>query len=56
VSGIGAALAGRLDAYAKFRDDGECSGCGADFFEGDEIRPDGEGGWLAECCGEDDDG
>jgi hypothetical protein len=34
--------------------DGDCSGCGADFEDGDEIRADGEGGWLARCCGADD--
>ncbi|MGP4092981.1 hypothetical protein [Nonomuraea sp. KM90] len=33
---------------------GECA-CGASFDEGDQIRADGEGGWVAECCGGDDD-
>ena len=33
---------------------GTCDGCGEHRFEaGDRIRSDGEGGWLAECCGED---
>ena len=29
---------------------GECE-CGGSFDEGEQIRADGEGGWLAECCG-----
>jgi hypothetical protein len=33
--------------------DGDCSGCGQEFSEGDEIRADGQGGWLARCCGGD---
>ncbi|WP_214103200.1 hypothetical protein [Acrocarpospora catenulata] len=33
---------------------GDCAGCGERFEEGDEIRWDGEGGYLAECCGGDD--
>lgn len=33
---------------------GECSGCGWSFESGEMIRADGEGGWLAECCGKDD--
>lgn len=32
--------------------DGECAGCFADIGEGDEIRADGEGGYLCEPCGE----
>jgi hypothetical protein len=35
--------------------DGHCGCCGDSFDEGDLIRSDGEGGWLAECCGDDDD-
>lgn len=35
--------------------DGDCAGCGDEFCEGDEIRADGEGGWLARCCGGGDD-
>jgi hypothetical protein len=35
--------------------DGECDGCGEEFEAGDQIRSDGKGGWLAECCGEDED-
>lgn len=31
---------------------GACAGCGARFAEFDEIRADGEGGWLARCCGD----
>jgi len=30
---------------------GACAGCGASFEVFDEIRADGEGGWLARCCG-----
>lgn len=34
--------------------DGECDGtCGGSLLEGDEIRADGEGGWLCQDCGED---
>lgn len=29
---------------------GDCAGCGSSFDEGEQIRSDGEGGWLAECC------
>lgn len=34
---------------------GRCSRCQTDFDPGDEIRADGEGGYLAACCGEDED-
>lgn len=37
------------------RYDGECDGCGEPFDAGDDIRSDGSGGWLAECCGDDGD-
>jgi hypothetical protein len=30
---------------------GSCSSCGSRFEEFDDIRADGEGGWLADCCG-----
>jgi hypothetical protein len=30
---------------------GECSRCGDWFAEGEEIQADGEGGYLARCCG-----
>lgn len=35
--------------------DGECSGpmCGVQFFQGDMIRADGEGGWEGRDCFED---
>ncbi|MER5703497.1 hypothetical protein ABT023_16350 [Micromonospora sp. NPDC002296] len=33
---------------------GACSGCGARVEEFDEIRSDGDGGWLARCCGDTD--
>lgn len=32
--------------------DGDCSGCGQEFQEGDEIRADGFGGYEARCCDE----
>ena len=35
--------------------DGECTGCGEDILEGDEIRSDGEDGWLCGLCGLDED-
>lgn len=40
------------------RFDSDCGCCGDPIDEGDQIRSDGEGGWLGECCGydEDDDG
>lgn len=31
---------------------GECDGCGGAIEEGDQIRSDGEGGWLCSDCGE----
>lgn len=34
--------------------EGECSECPADIVEGDQIRADGEGGWLCEACGSDE--
>lgn len=30
---------------------GRCASCGRAFSEFDRIRADGDGGWLAECCG-----
>jgi hypothetical protein len=35
--------------------DGLCAGCGDEFPEGEQIRADGASGWLAQCCGEDED-
>jgi hypothetical protein len=32
--------------------DGGCDGCGEQIEAGDEIRSDGEGGWLCSDCGE----
>lgn len=29
---------------------GMCSGCGDEFYSGDEIRADGSGGWEGQCC------
>lgn len=34
---------------------GDCS-CGTVFIPGDQIRADGEGGYLCDVCGQDDDG
>jgi hypothetical protein len=34
---------------------GACSRCGTGFEPGDEIRAGGHGGYLPECCGEDED-
>lgn len=34
--------------------DGHCAMCGSEILDGDEIRSDGQGGWLARCCGDDD--
>lgn len=31
---------------------GHCDQCGVSFDQGDQIRADGEGGWVAECCGQ----
>jgi hypothetical protein len=36
------------------RFDSDCDECGAEMFEGDEIRSDGEGSWIGRCCGDDD--
>jgi hypothetical protein len=30
--------------------DGRCSRCGTDFWPGESIRGDGDGGWIAGCC------
>jgi hypothetical protein len=37
------------------RFDGDCDGCGGPFDEGDQIRSDGEGGWLCSDCGDEGD-
>jgi len=37
------------------RFDSDCDCCGDPMYEGDEIRSDGEGGWLCGECGEADD-
>lgn len=31
---------------------GGCNQCGTRFEQDDQIRADGEGGWVAECCGQ----
>jgi hypothetical protein len=33
---------------------GFCACCGEEFASGEQIRSDGAGGWIAECCGDDD--
>jgi hypothetical protein len=37
------------------RFDSDCDGCGGLIEEGDQIRADGEGGYICEDCGADDD-
>ena len=44
-----------LGPWITARFDGECDECGDLIMEGDQIRSDGEGGWLCENCGDDDD-
>ena len=43
--------AGGLGPWIAARYRGKCSGCGSGFEEFTDIRADGEGGWLARCCG-----
>ena len=43
------------DAWTTAGSDGKCTGCGTSILEGDEIRSDGEGGWLCGLCGLDED-
>jgi hypothetical protein len=40
--------------WFEARYSGRCGGCGEWFDEGDPIRADGAGTYLAECCGGDD--
>lgn len=35
---------------------GRCSNCDVYYAPGDDIRADGHGGYLADCCGTDTDG
>lgn len=46
---------GKLGPWVTATFDGDCDGtsCGGRIVEGEEIRADGEGGWLCEPCGED---
>jgi hypothetical protein len=39
--------------WAEARFEGWCAGCGEAIMPGDDIRADGQGGWLGRCCGED---
>lgn len=34
--------------------EGSCAECGEDIVVDDMIRADGEGGYLCECCGEEE--
>ena len=43
-----------LGPWFEARFPGRCSRCATEFEPGDRIRADGHGGYLAECCGEDD--
>lgn len=31
---------------------GQCDDCGSHIFPGEQIRADGEGGWICESCGD----
>ena len=44
-----------MGPWVTARFDSDCDGCGNDILEGDEIRSDGEGGWLCDLCGLDED-
>lgn len=45
----------RRGPWVRAAFDGECDGpCGGSLLEGDEIRADGEGGWLCQDCGADE--
>lgn len=35
--------------------DSDCADCGRFIFEGDQIRSDGDGGWLCTECGTEED-
>jgi hypothetical protein len=35
------------------RFEGYCAACGTEILPGDDIRSDGQDGWLGRCCGED---
>lgn len=39
--------------WAEARHEGHCAGCGSEILPGDDIRADGQRGWLGRCCGED---
>ena len=49
--------AGRESDYGPWFPAGfgsDCDGCGSEILDGDQIRSDGEGGWLCEDCGGED--
>lgn len=41
----------KFGPWIQARFAGECDGCLADIDTGDQIRADGEGGWLCSACG-----
>lgn len=43
--------AARLGPWITSAYAGNCADCGSRYPEGTEIRADGDGGWLADCCG-----
>jgi hypothetical protein len=42
---------GKPGPWFPARWDGKCSACGEEFGAGDEIRSDGDSGWLCPDCG-----
>lgn len=42
----------RFGPWISARFDSECDGCGDQIEEGDQIRSNGEGGWICLECGE----
>lgn len=49
-------VASQRGAWFKASYGGRCANCKTTFEAGDQIRADGfgNGGWLGECCGEDE--
>lgn len=48
----GSAAQPEMGPWITARYDSGCAGCGAVIEHGEEIRADGAGGWVGECCGE----
>jgi hypothetical protein len=44
-----------MGSWFPARYDGHCSDCKTEFVAGEQIRSDGETGYVGECCGEDED-